>query len=392
MNGLKRLRRRRGFTLVELLISLVVFGIVIGGAFGMLRSQGRSFRLGFERSSALQNLRYAANVLELDLRTMGANVPDEQPFLIYAGLDVVAINADYTTNVTDDPFAVYYDPDAPTGAVTALTKAQQITLPQTAFAYPDTSYSQPGGSSNSRGETIIFFFALDAMTQRPDDYVLLRQVNNLTPEVVSRDLLQTSGQPFFTYHRVRTPASAPTYVQEVPLASLPLMHSASVHGSPADTAIAAQIDSVRGVQVNFTATNGRTGAAERRWEITRLVRLPNAGLAIKRTCGDEPFLGTALAGKDTTLASGDPAIVLGWAQATDEAGGERDVVRYVLWRRPGGGADWGTPYLSIPAGQPSYSYVDATVTSGDDYEYALAAQDCTPSLSSLATAGPIPVP
>ena len=383
---------RSGMTLIELLIALVLFSIVVGAVFGVLRSQGTAFRLGFERASALQNMRYVANVLELDLRTMGANIPDEQPFLIYAGTDVVAFNADYTTNIADDPFAVYYDRDAPTGAVTALTKLQRITIPQTAFDYPDTSYSGTGGATNSPGETIIFFFMLDSWTPRPDDYVLFRQVNDLAPEAVARDLLQTPGVPFFRYHRLRTPASAPQYVDEVPVASLPLKHSEPSHGSSADTSVAAQIDSVRGVELAITATNGRTGAAERRWEITRLVRLPNAGLATKQTCGDEPLLGLALAGKDTTLDAGDPAIVLGWGQAIDEAGGELDVVRYTIWRRPGGTADWGTPYLSIPAGQPSYSYVDAAVTSGDDYEYALAAQDCTPSLSQLATAGPIAVP
>ena len=384
--------RPRGFTVIEMLVVMVIFGLIIGATFSILRSQSRGFRLGSERSAALQNLRFAANVLELDLRTMGSNVPDEQPFLIYAGQDVVAINADYTSNVANDPFAVYYDPDAPTGSVTALTAAQQITIPQTTFGYPDTSFAATGGVSNSPAETIIFFFSLDPSTARSDDYILFRQVNNLAPEVVSRNLLQTSGLPFFTYFRLRTPVSAPAFVEEIPAASLPLMHSAQYHAAPADTGLAAQVDSVRGVELNATVSNGRTGADERTWDLTRLIRFPNAGLATKQTCGDEPLLGTMLIATDTVLAGGQSAVVLAWGQATDESGGENDVTRYVLWRRLDTTADWGDPYLSIPPGNPSYTYLDQTVTSGSSYLYALAAQDCTPSLSELAVAGPIPVP
>jgi prepilin-type N-terminal cleavage/methylation domain-containing protein len=111
-------------TLVELLVALAVFGIVVGAALGMLNSQSRAFRLGGEQMDALQNMRFTASVLELDLRTTGSNVPDAQPFLILADDDVVAFNADYTTNVTNDVWAVYFDPDAPGGSVTALTQAQ----------------------------------------------------------------------------------------------------------------------------------------------------------------------------------------------------------------------------------------------------------------------------
>jgi hypothetical protein len=32
------------------------------------------------------------------------------------------------------------------------------------------------------------------------------------------------------------------------------------------------------------------------------------------------------------------------------------------------------------------------VTSGDTYLYALAVQDCTPSLSPMVTAGPVAIP
>ncbi len=387
-----RLADRRGMTIIEMLVAMAVFSIVVAGAFAVLRSESRGMRLGSERASALQNLRFAANILALDLRTLGSNVPDEQPFLIYGDENVVAFNADHVTNVANDPFAVYYDPDAPTGLVTALRASQQITLPLTAFVYPQVDYTAIGGGTNSPAETLIFFFDQDTSTSRSDDYVLYKQVNGAVPEMVSRNILQTPGTPFFEYYWIRNPTSAPAFVELVPADSLPLAHLAPMHGSVADTGSAAKIDSVRGIRVNFTVTNGRTGDAEHRRSVSRLIRLPNAGLAVKRTCGDEPILGVFLVAAPGVDGNGDPIVTLTWNQAIDEAGGEEDVTRYVIWRRPAGAPEWGDPLLSIPPGQSTYTYVDGDVNSGDNLEYALAAQDCTPSLSPVTTAGPVVVP
>jgi len=380
---------RRGLTLIEMLIAMVVFGVVVGAALTTLRSQSRAYRLGSERMAALQNVRFATRVLDMDVRTAGSGVPDYQPYLVYAGNDVIAFNANYVTNLADDPFAVYYDPDAPTGTVAALTLAQRFTLPATAFAYPDSSYADASGT-NSQAETIVFFFTPDSATTRSDDYALFRKVNRDPPELVARHLLRTGGTDFFEYLRVRQPASGPAQLLQVD--SLPLMHSAAFHMAQDDTGSASVIDSVRAVRVNITGTNGLTGADERRRSVSRLVRMPNAGLATRRSCGDEPLLGTALTAAAVTLPSGDPAVRLTWSQATDEAGGESDVVRYVLWRRVGAAPDWGDPYLSIPAGVASYAYEDAAVASGSTYRYALAAQDCTPNLSALATSSAVTVP
>ena len=122
-----------------------------------------------------------------------------------------------------------------------------------------------------------------------------------------------------------------------------------------------------------------------------MIRFPNAGLAQKQTCGDEPILSGALAAVPIVL-NGTPAVRLTWSAAVDEGGGEKDVVRYVVWRRAPGAPDWGDGYVSIPAGQASYVYEDGVVQSGTGYQYALAAQDCTPSLSSLSSTGTITIP
>mgnify|MGYP006188189947 FL=1 len=43
--------------------------------------------------------------------------------------------------------------------------------------------------------------------------------------------------------------------------------------------------------------------------------------------------------------------------------------------------------MSIPPGATSYTYQDFTAVLNQKYRYALAAQDCTPQFSTLATTG-----
>jgi prepilin-type N-terminal cleavage/methylation domain-containing protein len=379
----------RGLTLIEMLVALVVFSAVLAGALAFLRAQSRSFNLGSQRVAMMQNGRYALDVLERDLRTAGSGAPDIQPPLIYLGASVVAFNANYLSNTPGDVFAVYYNPDAAAGSTAALTQAERSTIPQTALAYPDTTYMSRG--INSPAETIVFFFLSDTATARTDDYVLFRQVNTLAPEVVARNLLQTTGVPFFQYYRQATDAfGSGATIQQVANASLPLQHVIPIHLAVSDTGPVALIDSVRAIQVSFTVTNGLSGAAERRRAASRYIRLPNVGLANKKTCGDEPILGTGLSAVWNPVSEG---VDLQWNSAVDELTGERDVERYVIWRKLSASPDWGDPFLSLPpAGSPTYLYTDRDVAAGTAYTYGLAAQDCTPSNSAIVASTGVVVP
>lgn len=383
--------RERGTTFIELVVAMLVFGVVMGGAISMFRGQTRGFSQGAERMTVLQNARFTAEMLASDLRTVGSGVPDIQPYLVYADESVVAFNANYATNVASDPFAVYHDPDAPSGSVTALRQSQATAIPTTSFNYPSTDYTV--GGVNSPAETISFYFRLDSSTTRNDDYVLYRRVNVDPPEMVARNLLHTGSTPFFEYDREVTNTSGVKSIQSVSSASLPLAHGVPMHASAADTAGAAVVDSLRGVRVNLTATNGRSGTDERTVTLSRLIRLPNAGMTNRKTCGDVPLPAGALsAATATDPVTGEPVVNLSWPQSLDETSGEKDVVRYVVWRRAGGVGTWDDPFFSVPSGNASYVYTDAAVASGETWEYAVAAQDCTPGLSAQATTGGIAVP
>jgi len=369
-----------GFTVVELLVALLVFGIVMTAGLSFLQVQTRSFRIGLDNMSTLQTLRYAVGTLEEDIQTAGTHVASGQPEIVHAGTDVLVFNADYATRTADDPFAVFYDPDLEDRQVRSWDKTASATLPRSSFSYPDSNYWEAVGVP-SAAETLILFFASDTATDRSDDYALYRQVNAEPPQLVARNILATPGHPFFRYYR-----DSETGVDSIPDGDLPISHTVPLHGSAADTGAVALVDSIRAVRVTLSATNGAPGDRERTAMLSRIIRMPNMGFAALETCGSRPILGVSPSVNVVTLSGGEPAVDLSWGQSTDEDGGEDDVVRYVLFRREAPSTDWGEPYLSIPAGQNSYSYQDANVTPGTTYQYALAVQDCTPTLSRMSGA------
>jgi type II secretory pathway pseudopilin PulG len=381
------LRGRAGTTIIEILISIAVLAVILGSAFGFLRGQNAGFAEGTERMDLLQNARYGVDLMARELRSTGSNVPLGQPFLVYGDSLVVAFNADLVSNVRGDVAATYIDPDAPGGAVTSLRRTQKAKLPGTNFSYPDSNYYEVSGVE-SAAETVVFFFTADSTTSRGDDFVLMRQVNRQAPEIVARNILRTPGQPLFQF--VQPGPAGNGRIQAIPSSQLPLRHSVAVHKSPADTGAAARIDAVRGVRIRYTATNGQTGVEERRRAINRLVMLPNAGRESLQACGDGPILGASFTATLKLQPDGSRAVELKWGAAVDETAGEEDVVRYVLWRRLTA-EPWGDPFLSIPAGQANYTYLDTGLTTGI-YDYSLAAQDCSPKLSSRISVGPIVVP
>lgn len=373
---------RAGMTLPEVMISLVIGLIVLQVALSFFAQQGRAFNRGTRAMAAAQNARYAVNALEKDVRTMGTGVPAQQPQLVYAGPDVLSFNADYATGDASDVFAVYLESAAPASQLQAATPAGRFTIPMTSTGYPDTVYMENG--SNSPAETLTFFFQPDPTTPRADDFALYRQVNGGPAAVVARSLLKTAGQDFFDYLVLQVPPDAPTRLASA--GGGPLRHSAKIHGSETDVGPAARVDSVRAVRVRFTATSGETGPGEQRKAMERTIRMPNAGAAVRSICGDDPQ-SAGISAMVVAMPDGSRAVSLSWGPSVDEAAGEADVLRYIVWRRVNGALDWGDPYVSIPAGLASYTWVDQAVLPGNRYQYALAAQDCTPSRSPLAVTG-----
>jgi prepilin-type N-terminal cleavage/methylation domain-containing protein len=389
IHGVATSADNRGMTLIELLIVVLVFGVVVSAALAFMATQNSAFMDGANRLGALRNLRYAVAALETDLTTAGTNVPRGQPAVVYAGDDVFAFTADYTSNVTGDVSAVYVDPSAPAGLVAAPTTS--VSIPNTGWNWPDTTYQLSG--TNSPAEMIAFWFAPDSSTDRADDYRLYRSVNGGSPDLVARSLLKDESKPFFQYNRKTFDNTGASFLTPIPDTILPLRHDVKMHSTAADTGRFAVIDSIKTVRINIASYNLRESESGGPPEATlsRLVDLPNTGFGVILTCGDEPILGVGITTTFEAQPDGEPALRLNWNAGTDETTGEGDVIRYVIWKRVNGAA-WSDPFLSIPAGEVAYTFLDTAVQSGQQVQYALAAQDCTPTLSPRTTGAVVLVP
>jgi prepilin-type N-terminal cleavage/methylation domain-containing protein len=385
---------RRGMTLIEMLIAITVFSIVMASTLGFLSKQGKGLDKNSVDMGMLQNLSFAGNLLEQEIRLAGANVPFKQPAVVYAGINSLVFNADYASNV-DSLYTVYYNPGLPAGQIDALRSTQRFALSGTspAYQYPDSNYYAAGSSSiNSPAETITWFFQLDATTADPNDYDLMRQVNNATPETVIRNVYRTAGRNFFRYYYRRIPlaGTAAASLDSVPSAWMPVIHSRAIHGEPGDTGSFARADSLAMAEVAFTVTNGLTGADQRTRSISFMVPMPNLEVKKVTSCGDAPILGSSLNASwviNTLSSPPDTTMILTWSRAVDEVGGESDVRAYVIWRRPIGSTTWPDPIATVAAGPVAPSYADESAVPFylPGYQYGLAAQDCTPSLSSMVT-------
>jgi prepilin-type N-terminal cleavage/methylation domain-containing protein len=362
------IHQRKGFSLVELMIAIVVMAVVLAGTMNFFMGQSRTFRKATTDMVLLQNARFATDLLNEHFRSVGANLTVGQPSVVYADQNTFAFNADYATNISGDINAIYYEPKAPTNQTQSLLKAAAFTIPNSspALSYPAADYMQ--ASVPSPAETITFWFAPDTETTRSDDYVLLRQVNASAPEVVVRNVLPDSTYPFFRYMYLKTDAvTSIQTIDTIPGASLPATYASS-------TIIAG--DSLRGVIISFTVTNGLADTAQRTRPVSVIASLPNIGMRPLQTCGAKPLPVSAPVA--TKVSPGKIRVT--WTASPDESGGERDIMRYAVTRMANFAPGVWTNVQSISAGGV-YDITDSGLNTGVIYFYAVAAQDCTPAFS-----------
>ncbi len=362
---------------------MVVLSLVMGSALSVFRSQSKNFRVGGTKMELTQNIRYAISTVDRVLRTTGAGTGTNQPMLVYAATDAVVFNANFATNIADG-IAVYVNPDLPAGAIDAMTTGTQITLPGTAIVYPTANYFW-GGLTPSRAETMSFFFRPDSTTTAdPNDFILFQQINATAPELVARNIRAYPGRPFFEYWYDSVNVSGVTFSRQLAAARIPVRHSVALHGDPADVGTSALADSIRMVRINLVVTNGIMGVDSLSRRLSTMIRLPNNGLVQLRTCGDPPIFTSAVVATPN-LVGDPPAVTLTWLPSVDETSGEQDVSQYnVYFRLVGGPLTW-DPFLSLAAGQANYSVTSgAGLVVGNTYEYAVAAQDCSPAESPLS--------
>lgn len=382
-------RSTAGFSLLELLIVATMLVAVIGTTYTLFKSQSVSFRQNTDRFDLVQNARGALELTERVIRTMGAGVSGQQPVLVYGASNVIAFNADFVERDTVSMrWAAYWNPDVPLEATEVWNSAAAGVIPNSSpsYTYPTVTYRM-GNGTPSPAETYILYVELDATTARGDDYALLQSVNGGTAEVLARNLLPAAdGTPFFEYLLQRVLITGDTMFT-AGVAELPLIRRQLVSGiSTTDSADYVRPDSVRAVRMNYRVSNGMTGIDERTRSISTVIEVPNNGILMPDVCGRVPFAPGAFAATDAGDGSG--RVTLSWTRSVDQDAGEQDISQYIIWRRLSSDPTFTQPLLvvAVEADLVDYTSEFTDQIPGSSYIFGIAAQDCTPSMSSVSTA------
>jgi hypothetical protein len=327
------------------------------------------------------NINFGLDAIDRDLRVAGVGITQRQPLLVQAASDAITFNADLTSTTASDFSAVYYDPDAPLASATMLWPANKVTLPNSTWLYPDSVFWASAGIP-SAAETISYYTEADS--QASGLFRLMRRVNDQPPRVVARGIKAVAGEPNFRYFKLNAIGA----LVEISQGTLPKRHVPGWHGQPSDTGAMALVDSVVLVRVRFTAVHRDPRYPDATRIEERTIRIANAGLVRASTCGDAPLSASALAG----VANATPQVTLSWNKSIDDGAGEKDIERYAIYRRAPAVPMFDEPIASIAADTPIASYVDTDVKPGESWIYGVAAQDCTPALSSIVVTPTIVIP
>ncbi len=377
--------RREGVTLIEMMIAIVLFVLVFGLAVPFFRYQARSVSASAGRLDALQNARYAQSAIDRDLRISGIGITQAQPMIVQADGFAVTFNADLATKDINDPMSIYYDADMDSSGTDAMNNASKVTLPRSAVAYPDSNYMN--GAIASAAETVQYWLTRDSSATRTDQYILYRRVNALPQKIVAKGIIVPAGTNFFQYMKPNGVGG----LDSIRASKLPLFHSAPIHGSPADTAVSALTDSIRVVRMTVTGLYNDPDKGAIMKTVVSSTKLLNAGMSRSTVCGDLP-IPVVSATATRFPAFGVPTkVTIAWSASLDQDAGEKDVGRYMVFKKKTGSTDWGSPIADLAASQANYTLDDTTLPSGT-WVYGVVAQDCSPANSAVTSTGAINVP
>jgi prepilin-type N-terminal cleavage/methylation domain-containing protein len=384
-------RQRRGFTLVELLVSMVLVALLGAAAMPFLVKQLRSMASTAGYLDAQQSVGNALDFVDHDLRLAGVGAGVNQPTMVEAGTQAVTINADIVANdTTGEETAAYYDPSVPESLAVAMTASDAITLPLTSTTYPESTYwASTGVVSNA--ETISFYIASDTSHgATPSTYALWRRVNTGPATLLARNLDSSSKFLYYANKGYFVSADSAQLDSLIPTAQLPLVFTYT--GNAILTHADSEMANITQISVQLKSVYLDEFGKRHYRSVSEMIPVTNWGLSHLAACGTGP---NGPASFSATAGTADTAVIT-W---TPPSGGEAAnlVQNYIVYRRG--------PYTSSPptfwsailnigaSGLATYTQKDPSLSGGGNkYDYAIASQNCTPSQSTLSTATVKPSP
>ncbi len=169
--------KKKGFSLMELIISMVAIGVVVGGIIGIFLRHQRYQKYLEALTQAQESGRIGIEILSRDLKQMGAgiDVENQQLMIAYAGPYEVIFNANLTP-YPDDPTNPGYpkalNPSlSPSSAGPHYAPGRQYETGAETIRY--TLDINDDGEVNEEDKNAS---SLSRSTRNPNDYVLVRRV------------------------------------------------------------------------------------------------------------------------------------------------------------------------------------------------------------------------
>jgi hypothetical protein len=124
---------------------------------------------------------------------------------------------------------------------------------------------------------------------------------------------------------------------------------------------------------------------------TSSTKLLNAGLLNQSACGTAPLPARNILAEIQNVNGSPASVRITWDASLEETTAERDVALYLVQKRPLAGTVWET-LTNVPANNSaSYTWDDGALAQGS-WEYAIVAQDCSPSNSGPVVSLTIVIP
>ncbi len=411
------LKSERGFTLVELMISLVLTSLMFSSMLVVFQAQNRINTVQSDVSETQQNARVAMTALNQDIRQAGYFVDqfNRQP----VWLDAAPYQLVYNANISDQFVAMHRDSAVPLSDGTLYHPGDYTSPPheENLPLFLDR-YLNESETIRLTLDTTYDGFITGADRQEgagnPNIYVLQKEINGNPPAILA--------------YNVRGPRPYPDGTMPPPLFKywgifvaddiLNLWGDTNDDGelsageAAALTPVSlAQLPNIRQVDVELLIEGSRpdnryvgTGSTDtqpnqyRSYRLRGRIRARNVGINPSGLvlCGNPPASPLNPVVYDTPTDQGS-SITIQWDSSPDEYGNEEDVQYYTIYRRLGVNDFEVIGQVQGMGVDTTYVFEDDgdidnfnAPTDGLEYYYYVAAWDCAPQESiPSVTVGPV---
>jgi len=272
-----------GFTLVELMVSLAIFGLVMVGIFGVYLSTQRSTNTQEQVVDLQQNLRVGLESISRDLRWAGFLIGSTANPIANAGTNTVTINTISGSRKVAQ-IATGFDSPSAISTIKTITLKEPIDLKigDLVRIIRPANASQPvprvlllTSDSSSTSLSIKGFNSAQVFNEGDivAEYVGSATPSDLNPNTITYSLIATTGSPIGTNDLIRNSGTGNEIVASG-ITSLTFSYLLDAGTEPADPSTITDLGDIRAVRVTLEGGAASISGTKNR-AMTSLVALRN---------------------------------------------------------------------------------------------------------------------